>query len=81
MQAALADIRVFQQKFRIADDIENVSRCLLELLESVAVAGKQIHDANIVATMRAYGVTSLFTHNSDDFKRFAHYIEILTLDK
>lgn len=80
MQAAVSDIRVFQQKFRIADDNEDVSWNLLELLESVAVAGKQIHDTNIVATMRAYGVKTLLTHNWDDFKRFSNHINILTLE-
>lgn len=39
----------------------------------------QVHDANIVATMLAYGIPRLLTHNVDDFKRFAHLIAVLPL--
>ncbi|MBI1294594.1 PIN domain-containing protein [bacterium] len=81
MKATVADVRVFQQKFRIADDNRDVGQRLTELLESVVVAGKQIHDTNIVATMKAYGVTTLLTHNWDDFKRFSNHINILTLEE
>ena len=34
---------------------------LVELLARVLVAGKQVHDANLVATMLAYGVARLLT--------------------
>jgi predicted nucleic acid-binding protein len=41
------------------------------------VAGRQVHDANIVATMLAHGETRLLTSNRSDFKRFAHAIEVV----
>jgi predicted nucleic acid-binding protein len=46
------------------------TRKLIELGSRYTVIGKQIHDANIVATMLAHGVTRLVTFNPDDFKRF-----------
>ncbi|MCG8614378.1 MAG: hypothetical protein MI864_28025 [Pseudomonadales bacterium] len=33
-------------------------------------------DTNIVATMLAYGIPSVLTHNSADFKRFESIIKI-----
>ena len=53
---------------------------LVSLLHEIQVAGKQIHDTNIVATMLAYNVSYLLTHNTADFARFAHLITVLPLD-
>jgi predicted nucleic acid-binding protein len=35
------------------------------------VAGRQAHDARIVAAMLAHGIKNLLTFNTDDFKRYA----------
>jgi len=43
---------------------------LIDLIQEFPTAGKQIHDANIVATMLVNGVDFLLTYNKDDFKRF-----------
>lgn len=37
----------------------------------------QIHDANIVATMKTYNINKLLTYNIDDFKRFSSIIILL----
>ncbi len=68
-----------QALFRIADDIEPVTTQLLALLKEYPTAGKQIHDANIVATMLVYGVDTLLTQNLDDMKRFTSKINIIPL--
>ena len=34
---------------------------------------------DIVATMLAYGIFSILTHNTSDFQRFAGYITIIPL--
>ena len=47
------------------------------LVSSVAVAGKQIHDTNIVAMMLAHSVQELLTHNVKDFARFARFIMVV----
>jgi predicted nucleic acid-binding protein len=39
-------------------------------------AGKQIHDANIVAACLAYGIPRILTHNVADFKRFGAIIRV-----
>lgn len=53
---------------------------LFELLASVPCVGKVVHDANIVATMRAHAIRRLATLNSGDFKRFDAWVEIVSLE-
>ena len=36
------------------------------------------HDANLVATMLAYGIDTLLTFNIDDFKRFGDKIKLVS---
>lgn len=66
--------------FRIADDTRDVTAHLLALLQTVPTRGKQIHDANIVATMLAYDINTLLTLNYDDFRRFEDRITIVAPD-
>src|SRR6476660_8310791 len=54
--ALVADIQRFEQTFRIAEDNAAVTANLLALLSAVTVIGRQVHDANIVATMQEYGI-------------------------
>jgi predicted nucleic acid-binding protein len=74
-----AEIRFFVNHFQIAEDNSQVTERLLTLMEQVAVGGRQVHDANIVATMQAYGINQLLTHNTVDFERFAEFITVLPL--
>ena len=48
----------------------------LRLVRQYGVLGKQVHDCNIVATMRAHGVRYLATRNEADFKRYASLISV-----
>lgn len=73
------DVRNFESRFNVAGENEVVTAHLLSLLAEVAVGGKQVHDANIVATMLANGVTQLFTGNPTDFTRYAHHVRVLPL--
>jgi predicted nucleic acid-binding protein len=75
----LQDIQDFQSTFLIAEDGSNVTDKLLDLFSSSNFGGKQIHDANIVATMQAYNIPNLLTHNVADFQRFSSLITILPL--
>ncbi|WP_148650020.1 type II toxin-antitoxin system VapC family toxin [Nostoc sp. NIES-3756] len=52
---------------------------LLTLMAEIPSGGKQVHDANIVATMLVYGIPQLFTHNTTDFARFSELITVLPL--
>jgi predicted nucleic acid-binding protein len=67
--------------FQIADENETVTQNLFALLEQVPIGGKQVHDANIVATMQSVGVTQLLTLNTADFRRFEPGITLLGLDE
>jgi predicted nucleic acid-binding protein len=77
---ALAEaVRQFETQFEIANEDAAVTAILLDLLRSRTVQGKQIHDANIVATMRRCGIPSLLTHNTADFTRYLPDINLLSL--
>jgi predicted nucleic acid-binding protein len=75
----VADIRSFSEQFFVAEDGPGVTDELVGLFTAVPMAGKQVHDANIVATMLANGIHRLLTHNVDDFKRFAKLIHVVPL--
>ena len=51
---------------------------LVILCRDVQVGGRQVHDANIVATMLARGEGRLLTFNDTDFPRYGHRIEMVT---
>ena len=79
LATVIEDVRAFQSIFHIAEDGPIVTGRLIDLLSSTPTGGKQIHDANIVATMLAHGLTELLTNNTADFARFAEHITILPL--
>lgn len=75
----IGDVRGFESDLIVLDDGPMVTAKLLETIEQYAVAGKQIHDANIVATMLAFEIPALLTHNISDFLRFKEIIKIIPL--
>jgi predicted nucleic acid-binding protein len=81
IHAVLKQVEDFRKTFHILPDSPAVLSRLLELVNNVAVGGKQIHDANIVATMLAYKIEELLTHNLTDFQRYHSFIRILPLDQ
>jgi predicted nucleic acid-binding protein len=76
IEVLVADIRNFLTRFRVAENGPVIMDRLLTLLLQVSIGGKQVHDANIVATMQAYGVQRLLTANASDFARFGHLITV-----
>jgi predicted nucleic acid-binding protein len=72
-------LRYFQSNFSVAQDSAFLMGYLLYLLDTIPMGGKQVHDANIVATMQAYGIPQLFTLNTEDFVRFTGLVRLLTL--
>jgi len=56
-----------------------VTERLLGLLADVECGGRQVHDANVIATMLAHGVGTVVTMNLDDFARFGGYVNVLRL--
>ncbi len=51
-------------------DAPEVFRLWLELVTTQQVSGKQVHDVRLAALLKARGVETLLTLNSDDFRRF-----------
>jgi len=72
----LEQVDQFIERFQMADDTAAVTTQLVKLMGNFKIGGKQVHDANIVATMLAYDVPCLLTHNIKDFQRFGEVIRI-----
>lgn len=79
-QVVAQRVRYFLSHFFTAEDSAQVMQSLLNLVETIPMGGKQIHDANIAASMLTYGVTHLLTLNTADFSRFSSHITILSLE-
>jgi predicted nucleic acid-binding protein len=67
--------------FQMAEDSAEVTTQLFSLLKTYPTQGKQIHDANIVATMLANGIDHLATLNTGHMKRFSPRIILVPLTK
>ena len=76
MRQALDEVRWMAEAFVILEDNADVSERLFRLCQNYPVGGRQIHDANIVATMLAYGERRLLTFNAADFRRYGDLIEL-----
>ncbi len=79
IEPILENVRRIRAGFVLLDEHAATVDCLVELLRRIPTHGKQVHDANIVATMLTYGVSTLLTHNITDFSRFAALIRIAPL--
>jgi predicted nucleic acid-binding protein len=77
MTDALADVARFSSSLAVLEDGPEVAARLVELCRTVQLAGRQVHDANIVATMLAHGEDRLLTMNRSDFRRFEPHIKIV----
>ncbi len=78
-QALAEAVGQFERQFEIADEDGSVTAILLGLVTSRKIQGKQVHDANIAATMQRYEIPWLLTHNTVDFMRYAPEINVLPL--
>ena len=74
---ALDDVNRLIGSFEVLEDGPAVTERLVELCREVQVGGRQIHDANIVATMLAHGERRLLTFNVGDFRRYGDRIELV----
>ena len=74
----MEDIANIRSLFRIADETHETTEQLLKLLQKYPTVGKQVHDANIVATMLVNGIDTLLTINVADMKRFSAEITIIS---
>ena len=77
-ETALGDVERLVGTYEILEDGPVVTDRLVSLCREVSVGGRQIHDANIVATMLAYGERRLLTFNAEDFRRYGNRIELVS---
>jgi predicted nucleic acid-binding protein len=61
----------------VAEDGPAVWDQLVDLCRRFDFGGRQVHDANIVATMLAHGESRLLTFNGGDFRRFGALIQVI----
>ncbi len=73
---ALAALARWRSSCAVLDDDQAVLAELLDLVRRQGVKGKQVHDANVVATMRANAIVRLATFNVGDFQRYEDEIRI-----
>jgi len=71
---------MMESLFRIADEDSAVTAQLIRLIQSHPTGGKQVHDANIIATMLANNIDTLLTLNVADMRRFESMIRLVTLE-
>ncbi len=74
-------VRHWSTLLKVADDCEDVTDALLGLLGAVPIAGSRVHDANIIATMKARGIPTLLTLDPDGFIAFDGLIAIESLSE
>lgn len=79
LEEAVADTTAFTKRFVALEDGPAVWERLCELSRNCTFAGRQVHDANIAATMLAHGEHRLLTFNTGDFQRFGALIELVPL--
>lgn len=77
--AAVANVRALRARLRLLTEDAKVADRLLRLLDEVDCTGKQVHDANIVATMLVHGLETVVTMNIGDFTRFGHHVRAVPL--
>lgn len=80
MAEALDDVARLSAAFEVLEDGPRVMGMLVGLCRNVAVAGKQVHDANIVATMLTHNERQLLTFDGSDFRRYGDRIELIELE-
>ena len=79
LEEVLDDVSRLIGSFEILEDGPMVTELLVELCREIPAGGRQIHDANIVATMLARGERRLLTFNTADFRRYGDRIELVDI--
>ena len=77
----LKNYESFQKNFTLLGEDRDTVNELRQLLSTIPAAGKQVHDANIVATMLAHNISCLLTNNTVDFSRYSKLITVIPLSE
>jgi predicted nucleic acid-binding protein len=76
---ALENVRAIRARTRLLTEDSKVADRLLGLLADIECRGKQVHDANLVATMLVHGIGTVVTRNLEDFARFEGHVNLIRL--
>ena len=76
---AVGNVRAIRERTAFLVEDARVADRLQGLLADVECGGKQVHDANVIATMLAHGVGTVVTMNVEDFARFQRYVSLVKL--
>ena len=79
VEDALANVAAFKGRCRFLTEDREVAARLYDLLDEVACSGKQVHDANVVATCLVHGVPAIVTANTGDLEHFGSWVELIPL--
>ena len=79
--AAVANVRALRPRLRLLAEDGKVADRLLTVLDTIVCTGKQVHDANVVATMLVHGIDTVVTSNVDDFARFGDQVRVVALGR
>jgi len=63
-------LKKLERFFTFLPDTEEVCRNWRGLIVNHSVSGVKVHDAKIVAAMKAHNIQTLLTFNAKDFKRY-----------
>jgi predicted nucleic acid-binding protein len=76
---ALGNVRAIRARTTLLAEDSKVADRLVGLLADVDCRGKQVHDANLVATMLVHGIGTVVTMNLEDFARFERHVTLIRL--
>lgn len=79
MADAVGNVRAIRERAAYLAEDARVTDRLQRLLTDVECGGKQVHDANLVATMLVHGIAAIVTINVADFARFEPYVRLVSL--
>lgn len=72
--------RLIERYFTLLPDSLATFQEWRRLVVAHSVTGVEVHDAKLVASMNAYGITHLLTFNVGDFKRYPEIIAVSPSD-
>jgi hypothetical protein len=70
---AEAHAAIFEQSFPLLPETADIYPAWKTLVSALGVAGKQVHDARLVAICHVHGVTHVLTFNVPHFTRLAGF--------
>ncbi|MBN1961225.1 MAG: PIN domain-containing protein [Deltaproteobacteria bacterium] len=70
LQQALENTKAVLKRSTLLAETEAVTNQLLQIIVAAGCEGKQIHDANIAATMQIHRINQLVTDNIAHFRRY-----------